>query len=658
MEFAEALKNSKYKTLALFNKAVIQQYKGELDSAFMNYRIVRNSIEKNDTIQYLRIINALGNFFQDQGELDSALVYYDLLLLKAREFDIETYKALAFNNLAGTNFMKGFRDYAYKYHDSAYNIRLALNDRKGLAVSLSGKGHTTLDTLYKKVLYLASLKYDSIPYVFTDLANVYGVLGMIDSALYYNTISIKINKRYNRKKWIADSYYSRAQFFSVENSIDSVFKYLKLSRDIYVNINDKIGVSSVDHVYSEVFFKLKKYKKAIDFALIVFQSNPNSNLKKTSLQILAKSYAAIGDFKNAYQYEILLVSLEIDTYKHNNIINEQKFNLETKHQLDSVNLIKQQALMKAQHIIDENEKSKQRIIILFLILGVISVAVFLYAIWGRLNVIKEQKIIIEEQHEKLNQSHKDVTDSINYAKRIQDALMTSTVYMKDILKNSFILFRPKDVVSGDFYWVHKTLNETVYFTVADCTGHGVPGAFMSMIGNSLLNEVIIEGKLEKPSLILDKLRELLIKSLNQDKNKEDSKEGMDMAICKLNLKTLELEYAGAFNPMFHVSKGVLKEYKPDNQPIGVFAGKMTPFTNHTLKLEKGDMIYISSDGFHDQFGGPNGKKFLKKRFCEMIIEASKKPISKQEMILIKTLEDWMGDHQDQIDDICVMGVEV
>ena len=167
--------------------------------------------------------------------------------------------------------------------------------------------------------------------------------------------------------------------------------------------------------------------------------------------------------------------------------------------------------------------------------------------------------------------------------------------MKDILKDSFIIFKPKDVVSGDFYWVHKTMDNLVFFVVADCTGHGVPGAFMSMIGNSLLNEVIIEDKVTEPGLILDKLRDLLIKSLKQQGGDENTKEGMDIALCKLDSKKLEIEYAGAFNPMFHIRDGVLSEYKPNNQPIGVYAGKKAPFTNHKIKVKKGDMIYISSD---------------------------------------------------------------
>ena len=556
--------------------------------------------------------------------------------------------------------MKGYKDSAYIYHDSAYKIRLNLNDSTSLAVSIAGKGISTADLLKGKELYLESIKYDSIPYVFNGLAGFYSELGLIDSALYYNSIALYLNKRLKRRKWLADSYLTRGVLF---NNIDSPHAYdsavvnLSLAREIYISDKNISGVSGVNYRLAQLNLKLKKYKKAINFGLFSFEDDFNVTTKSNSAKLLAIAYSEINDYKNAYKYELIREELELEVYKHNNEFNEKRFQLESKNKLDSLENLKSKQILEAKNLVAIKEKQNLRTILFFLLLGSVSIVVFLYIISKRLKTIREQKIIIEEQHKLLNQSHKDVTDSINYAKRIQDALMTSSVYMKDILKDSFIIFKPKDVVSGDFYWVHKTLDSTVFFVVADCTGHGVPGAFMSMIGNSLLNEVIIEDKVTEPALILDKLRDLLIKSLKQQGGDENTKEGMDIALCKLDSKKLEIEYAGAFNPMFHIRDGVLSEYKPNNQPIGVYAGEKMPFTNHKIKVEKGDMIYISSDGYHDQFGGPKGKKFLKKRFCEMILKASAQSISAQEKLIETTLKDWMEGHE-QIDDICVMGVRV
>ena len=660
LALAKKIGEDKYINLAVFNKAVINQYSGKSDSAFLNYQYLRHHISEKDTFSYMRLINAIGNYHQDLGHLDTALICYQTLLNKSRQYNLKLYRALSFSNIAGTYMMKGYRDSSYKYHDSAYKIRLKLNDSTSLAVSIAGKGNATLDKINKKSLFLKAIKYDSIPYVFNDLAGIYNEFGQIDSALYYNSFALSINKKFGRRKWLADSYMTRGTLFFNSNytyKLDSAELNFFLAREIYSSDKNISGVTRISYRLAQLNFKRKNYKKTINYALHSFENEANKSTKSHSAKILAECYALINDYKKAYKYELIHEELDLEDYKHNNILNEERFNLETKHKLDSLENLKSKQILEAEKMVATKEKQNLRTILFFLVLGSISIVVFLYIIAKRLRTIREQKVIIEEQHELLNQSHKDVTDSINYAKRIQDALMTSSVYMKDILKDSFIIFKPKDVVSGDFYWVHKTLDNLVFFVVADCTGHGVPGAFMSMIGNSLLNEVIIEDKVTEPGLILDKLRELLIKSLKQQGGDENTKEGMDIALCKLDSKKLEIEYAGAFNPMFHIRDGVLSEYKPNNQPIGVYAGKKVPFTNHKIKVKKGDMIYISSDGYPDQFGGPKGKKFLKKRFSDMILKASTQPISAQEKLIETTLKDWMEGHE-QIDDICVMGVRV
>ena len=660
LALAKKLGEDKYINLAVFNKAVINQYSGKSDSAFLNYQYLRHHISEKDTFSYMRLINAIGNYHQDLGHLDTALICYQTLLNKSRQYNLKSYRALSFSNIAGTYMMKGYRDSSYKYHDSAFKIRLKLNDSTSLAVSIAGKGNATLDKINKKSLFLKAIKYDSIPYVFNDIAGIYNDSKQMDSALYYNSIALSINKRFGRRKWLADSYMTRGTLFqnsTLPYHLDSAEINFFLAREIYITDKNIGGVTRISYRLAQLNFKRKNYKKTINYALYSFENEANKTTKSNSAKILAECYALRNDYKNAYKYELIHEELDLEDYKHNNVLNEERFNLETKHKLDSLENLKSKQILEAEKMVATKEKQNLRTILIFLVLGSISIVVFLYIIAKRLRTIREQKVIIEEQHELLNQSHKDVTDSINYAKRIQDALMTSSVYMKDILKDSFIIFKPKDVVSGDFYWVHKTLDNLVFFVVADCTGHGVPGAFMSMIGNSLLNEVIIEDKVTEPGLILDKLRELLIKSLQQQGGDENTKEGMDIALCKLDSKKLEIEYAGAFNPMFHIRDGVLSEYKPNNQPIGVYAGKKVPFTNHKIKVKKGDMIYISSDGYPDQFGGPKGKKFLKKRFSDMILKASTQPISAQEKLIETTLKDWMEGHE-QIDDICVMGVKV
>ena len=262
----------------------------------------------------------------------------------------------------------------------------------------------------------------------------------------------------------------------------------------------------------------------------------------------------------------------------------------------------------------------------------------------------------EESRIRLEEKNKEIVDSINYAKRIQDAVMTSDGYRKSVIPKSFTFFKPKDVVSGDFYWVYKDQEENIFFTVADCTGHGVPGAFMSMIGTSLLNEIIVEKGIKNTNKILDEMRKQIIKSLNQDDN-DDQKDGMDISICKLNLKKNSLEFSGAHNPLLVVSEGEIKTFKGDSQAVGLETQNIKPFSKHTVKLKKDDMIYIYSDGYQDQFGGENGKKYMAANFKKLLLKISKEDEKKQNKLLEIELANWMK-NEEQIDDVCIMGVRV
>ncbi|MBN4062255.1 MAG: hypothetical protein COA57_13500 [Flavobacteriales bacterium] len=270
--------------------------------------------------------------------------------------------------------------------------------------------------------------------------------------------------------------------------------------------------------------------------------------------------------------------------------------------------------------------------------------------------INKQKEEIESQKQLVEKKNEAITASINYAKRIQEAILTSRVYLDKIMPEYFVFYRPRDIVSGDFYWAHETKNGKVVFTVVDCTGHGVPGAFMSMIGNALLNEVVIENKKENSDDILNHLRDGIIRSLKQTGQANESRDGMDMALCVLDKKSGTLEFSGAHNPLYHFRNGSFNEYKGDMQSIGFQRGEPKPFVKHIIQLEKGDVLYLFSDGFVDQKGGPNGKKFYYKPFKELLAFVQDKPFQEQRSIIKQTYIDWRGTRE-QIDDVCIMAVK-
>ncbi len=285
-----------------------------------------------------------------------------------------------------------------------------------------------------------------------------------------------------------------------------------------------------------------------------------------------------------------------------------------------------------------------------------SILIYARDIRERLKMEKE----ISEKNRIIEEKNKDITDSINYAKRIQQII-------KKALPDSFILFKPKDIVSGDFYWFSQH-NHTTFLAAADCTGHGVPGAFMSMIANSFLNEVVNEKDVLKPDLILNELRDKIVRSLRQKGEVMENRDGLDIALCSIHENNLF--FAGANNPVWvvrnleHTSefddeeplkneKYKLVEIPPDKQPIGTHPSPR-PFSLKSFPLKKGDSVYLFTDGYADQFGGPRRKKFMYRSFAEVLLSIHEKTMEEQKSILNSTIEDWRG-AMEQVDDILVIG---
>ncbi len=257
---------------------------------------------------------------------------------------------------------------------------------------------------------------------------------------------------------------------------------------------------------------------------------------------------------------------------------------------------------------------------------------------------------IEQQKNLLETKNREITDSINYAERIQKAILPSHRIIQNYFPESFVIYFPKDIVSGDFYWItHK--DDKVFFAVGDCTGHGVPGSILSVIAQNTLNRSLLAFGHTSPAGILDKTNELMESILSRGGSVIN--DGMDIALCAYNKKTSTLEYAGAQNPIYFLSKGELKEIKGNKQPIGKFESKV-PFANHEIKVNAGDSVYLFSDGIADQFGGPQGKKFKYKRLKEALVSVNDKPHHEQKNSLISSFTSWKG-KMEQVDDVCIFG---
>ncbi|MCB0400909.1 MAG: serine/threonine-protein phosphatase [Flavobacteriales bacterium] len=278
------------------------------------------------------------------------------------------------------------------------------------------------------------------------------------------------------------------------------------------------------------------------------------------------------------------------------------------------------------------------------------------------NIIKTKNFLLKKSNEEISlqkteieTAHGEIKASISYAKRIQEAILPSDNFLNKILPNSFVYYRPKDIVAGDFYWLQE-VDDHILFSAADCTGHGVPGAMVSVVCNNSMNQAVKEFGIRQPSLILEKTRELVIETFS--KSIDNVQDGMDLALCSLNLNTKVLQYAGAHNPLWIIRKDSdeIEEVKADKLPVGNYA-HMTSFTNHHIQLHEGDAIYLFSDGYVDQFGGEKGKKFKTTQFKSLLLSIRGLSMDEQKDALDAAFISWKG-NLEQVDDVCIIGVKV
>lgn len=287
------------------------------------------------------------------------------------------------------------------------------------------------------------------------------------------------------------------------------------------------------------------------------------------------------------------------------------------------------------------------------VLWLLPLTLIIFVVWTFIRTRGEAEKQIDNQRTALSEKNKEITDSITYAQRIQNAILPAHRLIAHYLPQSFVVYLPKAIVSGDFYWVEKK-GDTVFFAVVDCTGHGVPGAMMSVIGQNALNRVVNEFDVIQPAAILDRLNDLVEETFSRGGS--EVRDGMDIALCAWNTKTNLLEYAGANNALYLLRNGEITEHKADKQPIGRFE-KRFPFTNQQLQLLAGDRVYLFSDGIADQFGGPEGKKFKYRRLKELLVSISGASMQQQKNEVLAAFYSWKGSLE-QIDDVCIFGVQV
>ncbi|MES2566204.1 MAG: SpoIIE family protein phosphatase [Bacteroidota bacterium] len=541
-------------------------------------------------------------------------------MISAEKYIKDAILELQKNNVPGT--------FCYVYQ----NMGIIENYRGNFALS---------NTYYKKALleYEIGANYSIMSDCLQNISLNFINLKMYDSANYYNRKANQLAK-------------------STSNEMMQFLTFINFS-----TLNQRF------------FNKPKVSKSFIDSASKYTNVISLPEYRSVFLQEKALYNLVYGDKDLGYNLFDKYITLKDSIVSLENI--ESVKNMNSKYETEKKELqIKTQSVeIEAQ----EKQNKQKSLIILFGSLALVGSGFFGSLAFINFRKTKKANIIIENQkmevelkneeitHQKelVDEKQKEIIDSINYAKRIQQAVLTGEDVWNKVSKDHFILFKPKDIVSGDFYWAYNTPNNRSIFALADCTGHGVPGGFMSMLGNSFLNEIVVENKIFKANEILNKLRSKIIKALEQ-KGGTQQRDGMDISLCVWNKIDNSLEFAGANNPLWLLrnsvsSSGVeskeLLEYKADKMPIGLYLETEIPFSSITIQLEKGDIIYLSTDGYADQFGGPKGKKLKYKSLIEMLVKNSVQSMETQKVILDKSFADWK-DKQEQVDDVSVIGIRV
>lgn len=626
------------------------------------YGIALNT--KNDTLcgQTAAQIGLAG---YNSGECDSLIFYQDIALkfFEAKKFDDGIFNLLSIRSryLLRKNKHKEVLELNKQLIDLAEKLndpeKLGKANARMAALFMELNNNTKAISYYNKSIEQYIKCKDSI-----GLENSYLYLGNClfsnkeyEKALNSYNLGLKINAKTNNPLNKSIYLLGFGNIYYEKNDLENALSYYKqaltakesIERDINIVLN--IGT---------VYMEMKKYEEAKEYLLEAYKvfeaKNERENIAITSFN-LAQLYDHLGEYKLAMSYITTYISINDSI---NLAQNAKAFSeIEAKYQNEKKE--EQNVLLK--------ERIKNKSLQMYFALGGIFLLICLaFLIFRGLKQnqkanrsLAEKNKIIEEKSNIVEEQNKNITDSIKYAQRIQHAILPPVSLVQKYLPNSFILYKPKDIVAGDFYWIHGIQNTKgevtqIIIAAADCTGHGVPGAMVSVVCSNALNRTVNEFFIYEPGKILDKTRELVLATFAQSES--DVKDGMDISLCRIDLETNKVSWSGANNPLWYFKDNELKEIHGHKQSIGKTENP-SPFPTHILDLNQGDKLYLITDGYADQFGGIKGKKFKYKQLEEILIANNHLELQQQSKILNKTFENWKGDLE-QVDDVTIIGIRL
>jgi tetratricopeptide (TPR) repeat protein/serine phosphatase RsbU (regulator of sigma subunit) len=580
------------------------------------------------------IIGSIGIVYDDQGNYPKALQSY-FGALKIDQESGEKYDiGRNYCNIGLVYEEQGNYQAALDYDFKALAINKALQDNNGIAGGLGNIGN----------LYAEKAQHSNNP----DSAKIdYNI------ALEFDFKALNMTKEMGDLPGVAINLSNIGGVYDAQANYTKALEYQHKALEMEKEMGDKHAIASILSSTGILYIEQKNYKQAkaaLDSALKMAMQIGEKDDIKYAYNELSVLDTAVGNYKNAYQdYKMYIIyrdSLFNESNTKKSVQTEMNFEFEQKQAVEKAEQDKKDVLTAA-------DKKRQSIITASVSVVLLLVVLFSVLLFSRFRVAQKQKQLIEEQKLIVEEKNKEVLDSITYAKRLQDAILPPLGIINKYLPESFVLYKPKDIVAGDFYWMEKA-GDNILLAAADCTGHGVPGAMVSVVCSNALNRTVKEFKITEPGKILDKVRELVLETF--EKSEDNVQDGMDISLCCINIKTKEAQWSGAYNSLWYITKGEMKEVPADKQPIGK-VDKPMAFNTHNLNLQKGDSLYLFTDGYADQFGGPKGKKFKYKQLEELLMVNCKLSMPEQKQKLEQTLESWKGSLE-QVDDILIIGIRV
>ncbi len=635
------------------------------------------SLKNNkDESTKLEIYNGIASIYYDRARYDSAIVYYNKCLVLSEKLNNRLKTANCIMNIGLIHYSIGDYPKALDHFTKAQKIYEDIKAKTGIA-----KCYTNIGLIYDfQGSYAQALEYytkalkideelkdkEGISADLLNIGTMYQTQKESHKALQCYKRALKLNEELNDKEGISSCITNIGLIYDDQKEYSKALEYYNRSLKIDEELNDKEGIILNLINICDLNITLKNYALAKEHAqkVIVLSKDINTlNNLRMGYELMANAEVGLGNYKEAYTNHVKFKQLTDTLF---NIENSSKLS-DTKTNFE---VEKKETELKAeaavQNAISLEEKKRHQLIIYIIIGILLIITIFTFALFKRFKLTNKQKqiieikeqqtqnqlVIIDEQKRLVEAKHKEITDSIHYAERIQRSFLASEKILKENLKEHFIFFQPKDVVSGDFYWSTEH-NGNFYLAVCDSTGHGVPGAFMSLLNMFFLSEAIKEKNILAPHEILNQVRHRLIEHISQD----GAQDGMDCILLCINAANKKITYSAANNAPILISGNKMIELPKDKMPVGK-GERMDSFTLHEITdITNEDTLYLYTDGYGDQFGGPDVRKFKSRRLNEFLITVANNPISAQKDILNNRFIDWKG-KLDQIDDICIIGIKI